>query len=182
LLVRVRCQHLGIAASILDVWMERYDLADVAQQSDWLPFRHPRDPAAMLVSAVQGGWEAPPGYEPARAEEIWADWMSPAAAAGSDEEEEDGQAVAQAEPVALGGASAADVWAQVLEELRMQMTRATFDTWLRGTQVVGVGENALVVRVRDGYAADWLRARWRGPIERTLSGMVGQPTAIRFEV
>jgi hypothetical protein len=85
----------------------------------------------------------------------------------------------------LAGAArvdAVELWAQVLEELRMQMTRATFDTWLRGSKVVGVRDDALVVRVRDGYAVDWLRGRWLAPIERTLGGVVGQPVAVHFEV
>jgi hypothetical protein len=38
------------------------------------------------------------------------------------------------------------------------------------------------VRVRDEYAVEWLRARWLGPIERTVEGVAGRPVAIRFEV
>jgi hypothetical protein len=181
LLVRTRCQYLGIGAPIVDVWLERYALHDLVQQLDWLPFRHPRDPAAMLVSAVQGGWTQPGGYEAEQAQAVWADWMSeaPSLQAGGPQgrEEDHTQALEVAD-----GVDARAVWAQVLAELRMQMTRATFDTWLRGSAVAGVRDNELVVRVRDGYAVDWLRARWLGPIERTVAAMVGQPVGVRFEV
>jgi hypothetical protein len=72
---------------------------------------------------------------------------------------------------------ARQVWKAVLEELRMQMTRATFDTWLAGSQVCQVSNDGstLTVEVRDEYAVDWLRTRWLTPIERTLCGVIGQP-------
>jgi hypothetical protein len=34
----------------------------------------------------------------------------------------------------------ASIWARSLDELELQMTRATFDTWLRGSQVVEAGD------------------------------------------
>lgn len=77
---------------------------------------------------------------------------------------------------------ARDVWSRVLEELRMQMTRATFDTWLGGSQVVDVSDRTLAVQVRDGYAAEWLRTRWTAPIQRTLAGIVGQDLDVEFVV
>jgi chromosomal replication initiator protein len=66
--------------------------------------------------------------------------------------------------------------------MRLQMTRATFDTWLRGARVIGVQGDTLIVRVRDAYAVDWLHSRWRVPIRRTLAGIVGQEMDVRFEV
>jgi chromosomal replication initiator protein len=73
-----------------------------------------------------------------------------------------------------------EVWTQVLKELRMQMTRATFDTWLSGSEVIEVGDACLIVRVRDAYAVDWLRTRWLAPVQRTLAGVVGQEICVRF--
>jgi chromosomal replication initiator protein len=73
-----------------------------------------------------------------------------------------------------------DAWEQLLAEIRLQMTRVTFDTWMGGTEVVGVHGKVASVLVRDEYAADWLGARWRQPIERTLSGIVGCPVEVRF--
>jgi chromosomal replication initiation ATPase DnaA len=73
-----------------------------------------------------------------------------------------------------------DAWAQLLAELRLQMTRVTFDTWLAGTEVAGVHEDLVSVLVRDHYAAEWLQARWEGPIERTLSGILERPVSVLF--
>jgi hypothetical protein len=86
------------------------------------------------------------------------------------------------EPIPISGTdlNAREVWSHVLEELRMQMTQATFDTWLSGSQVVDVDNGTVTVRVRDGYAVDWLSERWIKPIERTLAGVVGQGMGVEF--
>ena len=80
------------------------------------------------------------------------------------------------------GRDAQKAWARVLNELEMQMTRATYDMWLRGSRVIASRGDGIVVRVRDAYAAEWLRTRWRVPIRRTLDAIVGRPTEVHFEV
>jgi hypothetical protein len=185
LLVRRRCRHLGIADPIIDIWLERYTAQHVARQLEWLPLRQPRDPAAMLVSAVQGDWDRPAHYDAKQSSQLWAMWLPDAAGEAPAIEPGTGNA-AQGRDTSVftvEGTSldTGEIWTQVLEELRMQMTRATFDTWLHGSRVVGVENGELVVLVRDSYAVDWLRARWLAPIQRTVAGIVGRSVAIRFE-
>jgi DnaA-like protein len=183
LLVQTRCHCLDIAPSIVEVLVERYGSETLAQQLDWLPFRNARDPAAMWVSAVQGAWEQPAQYDPERAAGIWAEWMGSAQEALLDEKEDVG---AESEPgadeMAEESLTHAQVWERVLQELRMQMTRATFDTWLGGSQIVRMDKDEITVRVRDAYAVEWLRARWLGTVERTVAGVLGRAVALRFEV
>jgi hypothetical protein len=196
LLVRVRCKHLGVAEAVLDIWLEQYAPQYILQQLDWLPLRHPRDPAAMLVSAVQGHWDMPAHYDGEQSSQIWAEWLgrdsSELLATEVNENNETNaqhsvsfvSSVASSDAAPLLGEASLDareVWGQVLEELRMQMTRATFDTWLRGSRVVDVRDGEMIVRVRDEYAVDWLQARWLGPIRRTVAGVVGQALDVRFE-
>jgi hypothetical protein len=185
LLVQTRCRRLGIAPQVIEVLTEKYDLTSIVQQLEWLPFRNARDPAAMLISAIQGDWTAPPPYDPEQARTIWAEWLAP----GVDDRERDTTAAPAWERVDQDTTiwpermvQAGEVWSRVLEELRMQMTRATYDTWLGGSEAVYLGEDDLTVRVRDEYAVEWLRTRLIGPIERTVAGIVGHPVGIRFEV
>jgi hypothetical protein len=199
--VRAKCAVLEVAPSVVEVLLEKYPLELIERQLEWLPFRNPRDPAGMLIRAVQDDWDRPGGYDRLRAGEVWARWMGaePEAVAGAGG---DGEAVAasSAQVLVLEDADlpdcvprsenntllpdlvldARDVWVRVLEELRMQMTRATFDTWLAGSQVDRVEGGAIVVSVRDMYAVEWLGGRWSGPIERTVTGIVGQPVTVRF--
>jgi hypothetical protein len=74
-----------------------------------------------------------------------------------------------------------DLWAQTLEQLKLQMTQATFDTWLRGTTGHLRGSD-LVVTVKNGYAVDWLTTRLRDHIIRTLARVAGREVAVRFQV
>lgn len=78
--------------------------------------------------------------------------------------------------------NAAHVWQAALSELQMQMTKATFDTWVKPTFALAMDadKNVLVVGVRNAYAKQWLENRLYGMIQRTLNHVLGQPTEIRF--
>lgn len=78
--------------------------------------------------------------------------------------------------------NAAHVWQAALSELQMQMTKATFDTWVKPTFALALDteKNILVVGVRNAYAKQWLENRLYGMIERTLNHVLGQPAEIRF--
>jgi chromosomal replication initiator protein len=65
-------------------------------------------------------------------------------------------------------ASADKLWQAVLGELQLQMTRATFDTWLRGSQAIAMEDNVLTVHVRHTYAVDWLDNRLMPVVQRAL--------------
>ena len=195
LLVRAWLAQVGLAKPAIDALEERYPMSRILQQLEWLCYRNPRDPAAMLVSAIQGNWDSPP-QAPAQAYFIGADsghveTEQPFLSAPAQEVREDifppgGQDVqdddVEQECFVLEGTAidVRDAWAQLLSEMRMQMTRVTFDTWLGGTAIAGVHGDGVTVLVRDGYAAEWLGARWKLPIERTLSGIVGRPVEVRF--
>jgi chromosomal replication initiator protein len=73
-------------------------------------------------------------------------------------------------------------WKAALGELEMQMTRATFTTWLQGTRALSSADNEFVIGVRNDFAKDWLENRLLDLIVRTLSGVVGQRVRVRFVV
>ena len=83
---------------------------------------------------------------------------------------------------------AAATWDRALDELALQMTRATFDTWLRGSWVIEAaalgdgGPVQWVIGVRHQYAVDWLNKRLDGVIVRTLQRVSGRPAVFRCEV
>ena len=72
------------------------------------------------------------------------------------------------------------LWQTVLGELQLQMTRATFDTWLRGTQALAFEDNTLTVHVRHAYAVDWLQNRLLPVIRRTLRRHAGPQAEVVF--
>ena len=72
------------------------------------------------------------------------------------------------------------LWEAVLGELQLQMTRATYDTWLRGSRVVDFQDDTLTVYVRHAYAVDWLQNRLLPIIRRTLHRRAGASLGVEF--
>lgn len=80
------------------------------------------------------------------------------------------------------------LWDSALKDLALQMTRATFDTWLRGTWIVayepapagGEERECFVVQAASAYAVDWLTHRLAPTIVKTLSRLVGRPVQVEF--
>ena len=73
-------------------------------------------------------------------------------------------------------------WKASLGELEMQMTRATFNTWLQGTKALSCNDDEFVIGVRNDFAKDWLENRLYDLIVRTLSSVVGRRIKVRFVV
>jgi hypothetical protein len=64
----------------------------------------------------------------------------------------------------------------------MEMPRASFDTWVRDTQVISFEENILTISVRNNYARDWLESRLTSTVSRLLIGIMNQSVQVRFVV
>ena len=77
-------------------------------------------------------------------------------------------------------ASVQKLWQAALGELQLQMTRATFDTWLRGSRVVAYENGTLTLYVRHAYAVDWLQNRLLPTIKRVLQRQAGRDMEVVF--
>lgn len=95
---------------------------------------------------------------------------------------------ANVEPVALiltDDAYADERWQRVLGLLQNQMTKSTFDSWLRGTQVVHEDPetHSLTIGVRNTQAKDWLDHRMHEMVEQAVQSIWDDvPTSVVFEV
>jgi hypothetical protein len=72
------------------------------------------------------------------------------------------------------------MWKAALAELQLQMTQATFDTWLKGSELVRCEGDTFVVGVASDYAKDWLENRLLPVIARTLARLNGCPVNVAF--
>ncbi|MBK9055454.1 MAG: chromosomal replication initiator protein DnaA [Chloroflexi bacterium] len=73
-------------------------------------------------------------------------------------------------------------WKATLGELELQMTKATFNTWLKDTRLLTCDGNTYVIGVRNDYAKDWLENRLQDTILRTLVAITDRPVLLRFTV
>lgn len=73
-------------------------------------------------------------------------------------------------------------WKATLGELELQMTRATFNTWLKDARLVSADADSYVIGVRNPYARDWLENRLKRTIVRTMSNIIGRKPNLSFVV
>ena len=78
--------------------------------------------------------------------------------------------------------SETDVWEKVKYDLSLQMTEATFDTWLRNSRLISEEINRLTVAVANHYAVDWLTTRLNDTVLRTAARTLGRPVEVQFIV
>ena len=51
---------------------------------------------------------------------------------------------------------AEQAWQSALGQLQMEMPKASFDTWVRDTQIFSYDDGLFTIGVRNAYARDWL--------------------------
>jgi len=81
-----------------------------------------------------------------------------------------------------GKLSPDEVWRAALGELQLQLTGATFNTWLGRAHLVGYEGGTFTVGVHNAHAKDWLENRLRGMIVRSLVSVCGRAVDVRFVV
>jgi chromosomal replication initiator protein len=75
-----------------------------------------------------------------------------------------------------------EVWQAALGELQLQMTRDTFNTWLRPTRVISYEDGTLIIGVENGYVREWLSNRLLTTIQRTVTSIAGRTVEVKFAV
>lgn len=75
-----------------------------------------------------------------------------------------------------------DAWQATLGQLQLQLNRATFDTWLKGSEVVAHEDGEFIVHVRHAYAKDWLEKHLKAQIIQTLGAISQRSVAVNFVV
>lgn len=74
------------------------------------------------------------------------------------------------------------IWQAAKAELELQMTQATFDTWVHGSHLFEHHDTTWVIAVKNGYAKDWLEHRLLATIKRTLARLTGTAPTLKFVV
>ena len=73
-------------------------------------------------------------------------------------------------------------WRAALEQLQMEMPKATFDTWVRDTDFVSFEDGVFVIGAANEYAREWLEGRLSSTATRLLTGLMNQSVDVRFIV
>jgi hypothetical protein len=73
-------------------------------------------------------------------------------------------------------------WQSVLGQLKMEMPRASFDSYVRDTRAVRFDGNALEIAATNAYGREWLESRLQSTAERLLVGIMNASVKVVFVV
>ncbi len=75
-----------------------------------------------------------------------------------------------------------ELWNQVSDSLRRQVSTQYFDLWIRPINPIKMVDNKFVVEVPNLFHREWIEDNFRALIERELSAIVTKPVSIQFQV
>lgn len=74
------------------------------------------------------------------------------------------------------------LWSQVLERLQLQLSRPTFETWIKTANAEQLDENRLVIRTPNPFARNWLQKYYVKTIRDVVHEILGHPVEIQIEI
>jgi chromosomal replication initiator protein len=78
--------------------------------------------------------------------------------------------------------NAQQAWQATLGQLQMEMSKASFDTWVRNAELVKHNQDIFTIGVKNAYARDWLESRLLSTVQRLLTGFMENPQNVQFIV
>ncbi len=85
----------------------------------------------------------------------------------------------RSEPVEM---KASQVWQAALGELQLQMTKPTFETWVKPARVMSYEDSQFIIAVPSAFSKDWLERKLLSSIKRSLAGILGHSVDVTFIV
>lgn len=80
--------------------------------------------------------------------------------------------------------NAKQAWQAALGQLQMEMSKASFDTWVKNAELIQYDEadGIFKIGVQNAYACDWLESRLKSTMSNKLTGMMARPVNLEFKV
>jgi hypothetical protein len=75
-----------------------------------------------------------------------------------------------------------EAWDMVLGQLRMEMSRAQFETWVQPLRALGYQERVFSLGAFNPYARDWVENRLKSRITRLMEGMYNEAVILQVVV
>ena len=75
-----------------------------------------------------------------------------------------------------------EAWQSVKGQLQMEMPRASFETWVRDTEVSSFEDGVMTIMARNEYTCDWLESRLKSTVQPLLIGILNQSVTVQFVI
>ncbi len=73
-------------------------------------------------------------------------------------------------------------WQMALDQLRLDMPKAAFDTWVNNTSFVSFEDGVFTIGTLNAYGREWLASRLTSTMTRLMTGILNQQVAVQFVV
>jgi hypothetical protein len=77
---------------------------------------------------------------------------------------------------------AEQAWKFALDQLHMEIPKATFDSWVRGARFESYEDGVFEVGVTNEYTREWLEGRLSSTVTRLLTGLMNRSVQVHFFV
>jgi len=74
----------------------------------------------------------------------------------------------------------ADLWAQVLMNIKKKVSKPSFDTWLRSTEAYSLKGDTITVSAPNAFAREWLEGQYSQLISGLLYEIIGEELNVKF--
>ena len=80
--------------------------------------------------------------------------------------------------------NAQQAWQATIGQLQMELSKASFDTWVKNTQLISLEDasGTFALGAGNAYACDWLDSRLKSTVVNKLSGMMARQVNVEFKV
>ena len=148
------------------------------------------DPAAWLIRAIEKDYQPPDSFKPKaqrqdEAKEIArqeAEIEKQRRTAEVREAEEKANYLEELRGTYGTTQEEVGLWAQVLQEIELATTKATYRTWFPHTTLLSLQDGEAVIGVPNQHTREWLSGRLASVVQRALESVSGKEMAVEFLV
>lgn len=73
-----------------------------------------------------------------------------------------------------------ELWSQTLSEIQKNVSKPSFETWLKATEAIELKDNLLIIAVPNNFSRDWLESRYADIIRKKLKALTNQSIGVKF--
>jgi len=73
-----------------------------------------------------------------------------------------------------------ELWQKALSIIEKQVSKPSFETWLKSTKPLRFENNTIVIEVPNDFAKDWLESRYYDLIKDSLEGLINHQVGLMF--
>ncbi|QDH21265.1 chromosomal replication initiator protein DnaA [Saccharibacillus brassicae] len=76
----------------------------------------------------------------------------------------------------------AQLWQQILSIIQTKLSKPSFDTWFKATEVIQLTQGALTVSAPTTFAVEWLESRYTKLVAQVAFDVLGRSVTVKFVI